>query len=136
MGSSSAKIMEPVTVRDRLVDVLRDDLIGPADPREILGDAPSSPACPRSGDRALPIVAVDGPLYQRLPCFIVATVDKLAQLPWVGETGALFGRVSRHDKAGFYGQCANRRRCSASIWRSCPQPSVSTTTRAGLERVI
>ena len=67
----------------------------------------ASPACPWSGDRALPIVAVDEPLYQRLPCFVVATVDKLAQLPWVGETGALFGRVSRYDKAGFYGPCAN-----------------------------
>lgn len=41
MGSSSAEIMDPVTVRDRLVDVLRDDLVGPAHPHEVLGDAPS-----------------------------------------------------------------------------------------------
>jgi hypothetical protein len=68
-----------------------------------------STECPWSGKRALPIMAVDAPLYQRLPCFIVATVDKLAQLPWVGETGALFGRVSRYDEAGFYGPCANPR---------------------------
>jgi len=28
-------------------------------------------------------VAVDEPLYRRLPCFIIATVDKLASLPWL-----------------------------------------------------
>jgi hypothetical protein len=59
--------------------------------------------CVWSGHRHLPIVAVDEPLYRRLPCLLIATVDKFAQLPWVGETGALFGRVSRHDRAGFYG---------------------------------
>jgi hypothetical protein len=33
------------------------------------------------------------------------TVDKFAAMPWVGEVGALFGRVDRHDKDGFYGPC-------------------------------
>jgi len=33
---------------------------------------------------------------------MIATVDKFASLPWVGETGALFGRVERYDKDGFY----------------------------------
>ncbi len=66
-----------------------------------------SPRCVWSGEQALPIVAVDEPLYRRLPCFVIATVDKFAQLPWVGETGAMFGRVSRHDAAGFYGPCDN-----------------------------
>ena len=51
----------------------------------------------------LPILAVDEPIYRRLPCFLIATVDKFAGLPWVGQTGALFGRVERHDKDGFYG---------------------------------
>lgn len=41
-----------------------------------------------SKNKHLPIVAVDEPLYRRLPCFIIATVDKFASLPWVGETGA------------------------------------------------
>ena len=53
--------------------------------------------------RPLPIVAVDDPIYRRLPCFVIATVDKFANLPWVGETGALFGRVDRYDGGGFYG---------------------------------
>jgi hypothetical protein len=53
----------------------------------------------------LPIVAVDEPIYRRLPCFIIATVDKFAALPWTGQVGAFFGRVHRYDKEGFYGPC-------------------------------
>jgi hypothetical protein len=32
----------------------------------------------------LPILAVDEPIYRRLPCFLIATVDKFAALPWTG----------------------------------------------------
>lgn len=53
----------------------------------------------------LPIVAVDEPIYRRLPCFMIATVDKFAALPWTGPVGGFFGRVQRYDKAGFYGPC-------------------------------
>jgi hypothetical protein len=59
--------------------------------------------CKFTRNQSLPIVAVDEPIYQRLPSFIIATVDKFANLPWVGETGALFGLVDRYDKDGFYG---------------------------------
>jgi Helicase conserved C-terminal domain len=59
--------------------------------------------CPFSGDRALPIVGVDEPIYRRLPAFLIATVDKFASLPWVGESGALLGGAERHDDHGFYG---------------------------------
>ncbi len=58
---------------------------------------------PRRQDRGLPILAVDEPIYRRLPAFIIATVDKFANLPWVGETAGFFGRVSRYDQDGFYG---------------------------------
>jgi hypothetical protein len=61
--------------------------------------------CDFKGDRHLPIVAVDEPLYRRIPCFLIATVDKFANLPWVGQCGALFGKVDRWDKGGFYGPC-------------------------------
>ena len=51
----------------------------------------------------LPILAVDEPIYRRLPCFMIATVDKFAALPWVGQTGALFGRVTHYNEGeGFY----------------------------------
>ena len=60
--------------------------------------------CRFSGDSTLPLVAVDEMLYQRLPAFVIATVDKFAALPWVGATGKLFGRVSHAQPGkGFFG---------------------------------
>jgi hypothetical protein len=61
--------------------------------------------CAFIGDNTLPIVAVDESIYRRLPALLIATVDKFAALPWTGETGALFGKVDRHDGSGFYGPC-------------------------------
>jgi hypothetical protein len=62
--------------------------------------------CVFSNKLALPIIGVDEQLYRRLPCFLIATVDKFAGLPWEGRIGAFFGRVSRFDKRwGFYGPC-------------------------------
>lgn len=58
--------------------------------------------CAFTGDTPLPIVAVDEPIYRRLPGFLIATVDKFAALPWIGASGKLFGHVERYDKAGFY----------------------------------
>lgn len=61
-------------------------------------------ACDFTGDRALPILTVDEPIYRRLPAFLIATIDKFASLPWVGESGAFFGHVDRFDEnVGFYG---------------------------------
>lgn len=59
--------------------------------------------CDFTRDRALPIVAVDEPLYRRLPSFLIATVDKFASLPWVGQAGVLLGGADRSDANGFYG---------------------------------
>jgi hypothetical protein len=55
------------------------------------------------GRDGLPVVFVDEQLYRELPCFIVATVDKFAMLPWRGETGMLFGRVHSRLGARFFG---------------------------------
>ncbi len=62
--------------------------------------------CPFSEARAkgegLPVVVVDSEIYRLLPTMIIATVDKFAQMPWRGETQALFGRVSgRCPRHGF-----------------------------------
>ena len=65
--------------------------------------------CEFSGDEPLPIVAVDEPLYRRLPAFLIATVDKFASLPWTGESGALLGGADRYDADGFYGAASPRR---------------------------
>jgi hypothetical protein len=59
--------------------------------------------CRFRGQNTLPIVAVDEPLYRRLPCFVIATVDKFASLPWTAASGALLGGADRCDAAGFYG---------------------------------
>lgn len=65
----------------------------------------SSRACVFKGNNPLPILAVDEPIYRRLPCFLIATVDKFAAMPWTGPVGGFFGRVDRFDKHGFYGPC-------------------------------
>jgi hypothetical protein len=59
--------------------------------------------CDFTRDRALPIIAVDEPIYRRLPAFLIATVDKFATLPWVGQSGLLLGGADRHGVDGFYG---------------------------------
>jgi hypothetical protein len=55
--------------------------------------------------KTLPILGVDESIYRRIPCFLIATVDKFAALPWMGRVGTLFGKVDRHDHEGFYGPC-------------------------------
>lgn len=61
--------------------------------------------CDFQRNASLPIIAVDEPIYRRLPCFLIATVDKFAAMPWTGPVGGFFGRVARYDKDGFYGPC-------------------------------
>ncbi|MFZ5443147.1 MAG: DISARM system helicase DrmA [Myxococcota bacterium] len=68
----------------------------------------ADPECPfsLSRDRAgLPVLFVDEAVYRELPCFLIATVDKFALLPWRGETGMLFGRVTGRTGRTFVGPC-------------------------------
>ncbi len=65
--------------------------------------------CDFTRNQSLPLVAVDEPIYRRLPCFLIATVDKFAAMPWTGPVGAFFGRVDRYDQNGFYGPCEKDR---------------------------
>lgn len=52
----------------------------------------------------IPILAVDDEIYRELPCFLIATVDKFAALPWEGKTGLLLGKnVTHANDLGFYG---------------------------------
>jgi hypothetical protein len=66
-------------------------------------------ACPFHKGTPLPVLAVDEQIYRRLPCFLIATIDKFAALPWVGKTSSLFGNVSTYQlptggaAAGFWG---------------------------------
>jgi hypothetical protein len=59
--------------------------------------------CAFSSSDRLPIVVVDDEIYRRLPAFMIATIDKFANVPWNGPSGAFFGHVDRYDAIGFYG---------------------------------
>jgi hypothetical protein len=64
----------------------------------------ANPTCDFTGNRALPVLTVDEPIYRRLPAFLIATIDKFASLPWVGECGAFFGHVGHFEEGvGFHG---------------------------------
>ncbi len=63
----------------------------------------SNRRCEFSMVPGLPVLTVDEPIYRRLPGFLIATCDKFAMMPWVGEIAAFFGRVNRADADGFYG---------------------------------
>ena len=79
--------------------------------------------CEFTRGRPLPIVAVDEPLYRRLPAFLVATVDKFAALPWRAEPGALLGGPDRWDEDGFYGVVGAPRK-SRRLPRPLPPPDL------------
>lgn len=79
--------------------------------------------CEFRRNRYLPILAVDEPIYHRLPSMIIATVDKFANLPWVGETGALFGKVNRYDSEGFYGY-AKTKNGGYALEKELPPPEL------------
>ena len=51
----------------------------------------------------IPVVFVDEQVYRELPNFLIATVDKFAMLPWRGEAGMLFGKVTARDGRRFFG---------------------------------
>jgi hypothetical protein len=53
--------------------------------------------------QGLPVLFVDEQLYQELPDFLVATVDKFAMMPWRGEAGMLFGRATHLGELRAYG---------------------------------
>lgn len=50
--------------------------------------------CAAKNPDGIPVVFVDEQVYRELPCFLIGTVDKFAMVPWRGETGKLFGKVT------------------------------------------
>jgi Helicase conserved C-terminal domain len=55
-----------------------------------------------AAQKGLPVLVVDEEIYRHPPALLIATVDKFAQLPWKGETAALFGRVrKRCERHGY-----------------------------------
>lgn len=63
----------------------------------------------------IPVVTVDSQVYRLLPSFVIATLDKFAQLPWNGALSSLFGQVdSRCERHGY--RNADLDRSHASDW--------------------
>ena len=55
-----------------------------------------------TGGEGIPVVTVDEEIYRLVPSFVIATIDKFAQLPWNGATTTLFGQVeSRCERHGY-----------------------------------
>ncbi|XVQ86428.1 DISARM system helicase DrmA [Microbispora siamensis] len=83
----------------------------------------------------IPIVLVDEEIYRLLPSLVIATVDKFAQLPWRGETQALFGQVrQRCERHGYVTEDTR-----ANDWElsspSARHPAKGTLPPAGIVEV-
>ena len=60
--------------------------------------------CDFTGDRTLPIVAVDEPIYRRLPAFLDRDRRQVrGAARGSGQSGVLLGGAERRDADGFYG---------------------------------
>ncbi|HEX6497679.1 MAG TPA: DISARM system helicase DrmA, partial [Micromonosporaceae bacterium] len=92
-------------------------------------------ACPFSKTRSgegLPILTVDEEIYRLAPSLVIATVDKLAQLPWRGYAGILFGRVKqwcprhgyRHDDLDLKTGCTSRHNKKGKLDAVTSQPVI------------
>ncbi len=81
-----------------------------------------------SPDEGLPVLTVDEEIYRLTPALVIATVDKLAQLPWKAATATLFGLVDT--------------RCPRHGWRSpdfssfCGPGGHPASAARGLDRAV
>ncbi|MEU2625899.1 DISARM system helicase DrmA [Kitasatospora sp. NPDC007106] len=87
----------------------------------------SRKGAPKEG---IPVLTVDEEIYRLAPAMLIATVDKLAQLPWNGYAGLLFGRVTewcsrhgyRHDDLDAEVGCGSRHIAKGSLEKVTSQP--------------
>ena len=91
------------------------------------GDCPFSRR--QSPGEGLPILTVDEEIYRLAPSMVISTVDKLAQLPWRGQPGMLFGRVSKRcSRHGFrHPDLDARTGCTDSHRQTTRLPAATTT---------
>lgn len=76
------------------------------------------------------MLTVDEEIYRLAPSLLIATVDKLAQLPWNGYSGLLFGRVTelcprhgyRHDDLDAKTGCGGRHNARGDLPGVTAQP--------------
>ncbi|MFD6923559.1 DISARM system helicase DrmA [Streptomyces sp. NPDC059944] len=80
----------------------------------------------QADEQGLPILVVDEEIYRYPPSLVIATVDKFAQLPWKGDTQALFGQVSRRcTRHGYVTPSA-----VDADWESSSHPAVGSRYEA------
>jgi hypothetical protein len=108
----------------------RDIEVDTARQRTLLTCSDTSGQCaftPRnSPDEGLPVVVVDEEVYRLLPALVIATVDKLARMPWEGRVQALFGQVSRRcERHGYLTPGDDK--CAGSHPRRGSHPAVTVT---------
>ncbi|MEN9579225.1 MAG: hypothetical protein RJA70_2234, partial [Pseudomonadota bacterium] len=58
--------------------------------------------CAAKNVEGIPVLFVDEQVYRELPSFLIGTVDKFAMIPWRGETGKLFGKVTGRVGSKFF----------------------------------
>ncbi len=91
---------------DRPIDKESFRLVPKDKPSDVIVACLDRKECPFGEARSpegIPVLFVDEQIYSELPCFVLATVDKFAMLPWRGETGLLFGRAAARKERRFYG---------------------------------
>ncbi|MGH3274123.1 MAG: helicase-related protein, partial [Streptosporangiaceae bacterium] len=89
------------------------------------------PFTPRNAPgEGLPVLTVDEEIYRLTPDLVIATVDKLAQLPWQAATAPLFGLVDsqcpRHgwQNPEFTGFCRTRHPAVDGLAGVVPAPAM------------
>ncbi len=84
----------------------------------------------RSPGEGLPVLTVDEEIYRLTPALIIATVDKLAQLPWRAATAPVFGLVAsecpRHgwQNPEFESFCRTRHPAAGGLPAAVPVPAM------------
>lgn len=91
------------------------------------GDCPFSRR--QSPEEGLPVLTVDEEIYRLMPSMVIGTVDKLAQLPWRGQAGMIFGRANRRcSRHGFrHPDLDEFTRCTDNHRKTDRLPSASTS---------
>ncbi len=83
----------------------------------------------QSPNEGIPVLTTDEEIYRLMPSMVIGTVDKLAQLPWRGQAGMIFGRANRRcSRHGFrhadldaFTECRDRHNATAHL------PAATTT---------
>ena len=88
--------------------------------------------CPFSKSPGLPVLVVDEEVYREPPEILLATVDKLARIPWVAQSASLFGRAAYVcERHGYFATADEHSRV---FGRSCAVREADRTV--GIELVI